>query len=160
MASCTSTSGLSWKLDGRLGDSPIVGAGMYCDNSIGCAGSTGRGESVIQVGGALSVVHLMDKGLTPTEACVALLKKLVDMTKLKRLKDDQGRPKFDVTMYALRKDGAYGAATIHQGAARTGSGVPVMLTTHPTAEGSFRRALAAILASRTVSPRHAVMRIL
>ncbi len=118
MASCTSTSGLSWKLDGRLGDSPIVGAGMYCDQSIGCAGSTGRGESVIQVGGALSVVHCMDRGMSPTEACIAVLKKLVDMTKIKRLKDEQGRPKFDVTMYALRKDGAYGAATIHKGAGK------------------------------------------
>lgn len=115
MASCTSTSGLSWKLPGRLGDSPIVGAGMYCDNSIGAAGSTGRGESVIQVGGALSVVHAMDKGLSPTEACLAVLKKIVDMTKIGRLKDERGRPKFDVTMYALRKDGAYGSATIHEG---------------------------------------------
>jgi hypothetical protein len=60
----------------------------------------------------------MDRGMSPTEACVAVLKKIVDMTKLKRLLDDKGRPKFDVTMYALRKDGAYGAATIHQGAGK------------------------------------------
>jgi N4-(beta-N-acetylglucosaminyl)-L-asparaginase len=115
MASCTSTSGLSWKLSGRLGDSPIVGAGMYCDNDIGCAGSTGRGESVIQVCGAVSVVHHMDRGLSPTEACLAVLRQIADKTKIKRLLDDKGRPKFDVTMYALRKDGAYGAATLWQG---------------------------------------------
>jgi N4-(beta-N-acetylglucosaminyl)-L-asparaginase len=118
MAACTSTSGLSWKLPGRLGDSPIVGAGMYCDNDIGSAGSTGRGESVIQVCGSFSVVQHMAAGLTPTEACLALLKTIVDKTKEKRLLDDKGRPKFDVTMYALRKDGAYGSASIHQGAGK------------------------------------------
>lgn len=118
MGACTSTSGLSWKLPGRLGDSPIVGAGMYCDNAIGSAGATGRGESVIQVCGAFSAVQYMEAGLTPTEACLAVLKKIVDKTKIKRLLDAEGRPLFDVTMYALRKDGAYGSASIHEGAGK------------------------------------------
>lgn len=115
VAACTSTSGLSWKLPGRLGDSPIVGAGMYCDNAVGSAGATGRGESVIQVCGAFAAVRHMEAGLTPTEACLAVLKKIADCTKEKRLLDGRGRPAFDVTMYAVRKDGAYGSAVLHEG---------------------------------------------
>jgi N4-(beta-N-acetylglucosaminyl)-L-asparaginase len=115
MGSATSTSGLSWKLPGRLGDSPIVGAGMYCDNDVGAAGATGRGESVIQVCGSFSAVRHMADGKTPTEACLAVLKQIADKTKEARLLDDQGRPIFDVTMYALRKDGAYGSASMWQG---------------------------------------------
>ncbi|MBL9032242.1 MAG: N(4)-(beta-N-acetylglucosaminyl)-L-asparaginase [Phycisphaerae bacterium] len=115
LAACTSTSGLSWKLPGRLGDSPIVGAGMYCDNAIGSAGATGRGEAVIQVCGAFSVVEHMDRGLSPTEACLAVLKRMADRTREKRLLDDKGRPNFNVTMYALRKDGAYGSASLWKG---------------------------------------------
>jgi N4-(beta-N-acetylglucosaminyl)-L-asparaginase len=115
MAACTSTSGLSWKIAGRLGDSPIVGAGMYCDNGIGSAGSTGRGESVIQVCGAFSVVQHMEAGLSPTEACLAVCKAIAERTREKRLLDESGRPKFDVTMYALRKDGAFGGASLWGG---------------------------------------------
>lgn len=119
VAACTSTSGLSWKLPGRLGDSPIVGAGMYCDNAVGSAGATGRGESVIQVCGAFSAVQHMAAGLSPTEACLAVLKKIADTTREKRLLDARGRPVFDVTMYAVRKDGAYGSAVLHGGPNRT-----------------------------------------
>jgi N4-(beta-N-acetylglucosaminyl)-L-asparaginase len=115
MGACTSTSGLSWKLPGRLGDSPIVGAGMYCDNEIGSAGATGRGESVIQVCGSFSVVQHMAAGKSPTEACLAVLQKIADKTKEKRLLDEKGQPKFNVTFYALRKDGAYGSACMLPG---------------------------------------------
>jgi len=115
MGACTSTSGLSWKLPGRLGDSPIVGAGMYCDNDIGSAGATGRGESVIQVCGSFSVVQHMAAGKSPTEACLAVLQKIADKTKEKRLLDEKGQPKFNVTFYALRKDGAYGSACMLPG---------------------------------------------
>ncbi len=115
IAACTSTSGLSWKLPGRLGDSPIVGAGMYCDNEIGSAGATGRGEAVIQICGSFYIVQQMERGLTPTEACLAAAKKIVDKTKEKRLRDAQGRPNFNVSFYAVRKDGAYGSAAIKQG---------------------------------------------
>jgi N4-(beta-N-acetylglucosaminyl)-L-asparaginase len=116
LAAVTSTSGLSWKLSGRLGDSPIVGAGMYCDNAIGSAGATGRGEAVTQVCGSFSVVEHMDRGLAPTDACLAVLKRIADRTREKRLLNARGRPNFNVTMYAVRKDGAYGAATIWSGA--------------------------------------------
>lgn len=116
LVACTSTSGLSWKLPGRLGDSPIVGAGMYCDNAIGSAGATGRGEAVIQVCGAFAIVEQMDRGLSPREACLAVLKRIADRTREKRLLDERGRPAFNVTMYAARKDGAYGSASMWKGA--------------------------------------------
>lgn len=119
VAACTTTSGLSWKIPGRLGDSPIVGAGMYCDNAVGSAGATGRGEAVIQVCGAFSIVQHMESGLTPTEACLAVLKRMADRTREKRLLDDQGRPNYNVAFYAVRKDGAYGSAAMWKGASFT-----------------------------------------
>ncbi|MEM9065623.1 MAG: N(4)-(beta-N-acetylglucosaminyl)-L-asparaginase [Planctomycetota bacterium] len=110
VASCTTTSGLSWKIPGRVGDSPIVGAGMFCDNEVGAAGGTGRGEAVIQNCGAFSIVREMENGATPTEACLTVLKRIADRTKQKRLLDDKGRPNFNVVFYAVRKDGAFGSA--------------------------------------------------
>ena len=112
IASCTSTSGLSWKIPGRVGDSPIIGAGNYCDNAIGAAGSTGRGESNIANLSAFLIVDLMGRGLTPTQACLKAAKRVVDNTKEKRLRGPDGRVNFDLKFYALRKDGAYGAATL------------------------------------------------
>lgn len=112
LAAVTSTSGLSWKIPGRLGDSPIVGAGMYCDNAIGSAGATGRGEAVIQVCGAFSIVQHMEAGKSPAEACLAVLKRIADRTREKRLLDAKGRPDFSVRVYAVRKDGAYGSASL------------------------------------------------
>lgn len=129
VAACTSTSGLSWKLPGRVGDSPIVGAGMYCDNAVGSAGATGRGEAVIQVCGAFSIVQHMESGKTPTEACLAVAKRIADHTREKRLLDEKGRPNFNVTLYALRKDGAYGSASIWKGSkfvAGDGAGTRVL----------------------------------
>lgn len=113
--SCTSTSGLSYKIAGRAGDSPILGAGLYTDNGIGSAGATGRGEAVMQVCGAHSIVSAMEDGLTPTGACLKVLKKIADRTREKRLLAADGRPNFNVTFYAIRKDGVTGAASMHQG---------------------------------------------
>jgi len=115
LGATTSTSGLSWKIPGRVGDSPIIGAGMYVANDIGAAGSTGRGESIIQNCGAFAVVQLMAAGQSPTEACLNVLKRIADRTLEKRHRDEQGRPKFNVTMYALRKDGAFGSACLWKG---------------------------------------------
>ncbi|MCI0629821.1 MAG: isoaspartyl peptidase/L-asparaginase, partial [Phycisphaerales bacterium] len=112
MSACTSTSGLSWKLAGRVGDSPIIGAGMFCDNEVGSAGATGRGEAVIQSCGAFQVVQHMGNGVEPTEACLRVLQWIADHTKQSFLLDEEGRPNFGVTFYALRKDGAYGSATM------------------------------------------------
>ena len=115
LSACTSTSGLSWKLAGRVGDSPIIGAGMFCDNGVGSAGATGRGEAVIQSCGAFQIVQHMAAGLTPTEACLKTLQWIADHTRQKYLLDDKGRPNFEVVMYALRKDGAYGSACFRPG---------------------------------------------
>lgn len=110
LGATTTTSGLSYKIPGRVGDSPIIGAGMYVDNEIGAAGATGRGEAVIQSCGAFLAVRFMEQGMTPTEACLAVLRHIDSRTKRKDLRDAQGRPNFNVVMYAVRKDGAYGGA--------------------------------------------------
>jgi N4-(beta-N-acetylglucosaminyl)-L-asparaginase len=105
MSSVTTTSGRSWKVPGRVGDSPIVGAGQYCDNSVGAAGSTGRGEANIKVCGAFLIVEFMRQGLTPEQACLRTIDRVVAMTE-RRLLDSNGRPLFDLEFYALAKTGA------------------------------------------------------
>lgn len=114
LAGCTSTSGLSWKIPGRVGDSPLIGAGCYTDNDVGSAGATGRGEACIQISGARFIVARMAMGDTPAEACMAALKMVVDKTTAPRLLGRKARPAFSLTFYALRKDGLYGSATMHQ----------------------------------------------
>lgn len=115
LAGVTTTSGLAWKLPGRVGDSPIIGAGLYTDNDIGSAGATGRGEAVIQVCGAHSIVERMGAGDHPTDACLMVCKRIADRTRLKRLQRPDGRPNFNVVLYAVRKDGAYGSACLWAG---------------------------------------------
>jgi N4-(beta-N-acetylglucosaminyl)-L-asparaginase len=108
----TTTSGLSMKIPGRVGDSPIIGAGMFVDNAVGAAGATGRGEAAIQNCCSFDVVQHMGRGMTPTEACLAVLRKVAQNTRERRLLDAEGKPNFDLTLYALRKDGAYGSANM------------------------------------------------
>ena len=115
LAGTTTTSGLSWKLPGRVGDSPIIGAGLYTDNEIGSAGATGRGEAVIQICGSHTVVQRMEAGDSPSDACIYALKKIADRTRTKRLLTSKGKPAFNVIFYALRKDGAYGSAAMWEG---------------------------------------------
>lgn len=115
VSAVTTTSGLSWKIPGRIGDSPIIGAGMYVDNNVGAAGATGRGEAVIVNCGGFAMVELMRQGMTPSQACLAVAKRIADNTREKRLLDAKGRPNFNVSLYALRKDGAYAGACIHPG---------------------------------------------
>lgn len=114
LGSVTTTSGLSWKIPGRAGDSPIVGAGQYCDNEVGAAGSTGRGEANIKTCGAFLVVEMMRRGMSPEEACLEALRRAVAMTE-DRLLDERGRPRYDLEFYALAKDGRYGGATMYRG---------------------------------------------
>lgn len=116
LASCTTTSGLSWKIPGRVGDSPIIGAGNYCDNDVGAAGSTGRGESNIITLASYEIVSQMERGQTPTQACLAALKRIDQRTKEHRLRGPDGRLRFGLTFYALRKDGAFGSASLYPGA--------------------------------------------
>ena len=109
VASVTTTSGLSWKVPGRVGDSPIVGAGQYCDNEVGAAGSTGRGEANIKVCGAFLTVEHMRRGMRPTDACLETLRRAVGITE-PRLLDAAGRPRYGLTFYAVNKKGEFGAA--------------------------------------------------
>lgn len=111
ISSVTTTSGLAWKIPGRAGDSPIIGAGQYTDNEIGAAGSTGRGESNIMVCGGFLTVEHMRRGMKPTDAAMETLKRVMAMTP-PRLIDEQGRPKFGLTYYAVNKRGEYGAASL------------------------------------------------
>jgi N4-(beta-N-acetylglucosaminyl)-L-asparaginase len=109
---CTSTSGLFFKLPGRVGDSPLVGAGLYCDPDVGSAGGTGHGESNIVAAGAHTVVEFMRAGKSPEAACLATLERVVRNTRLDYLRDDKGRPKNNLALYALNRAGEVGAAAL------------------------------------------------
>ena len=116
VAGVTTTSGLSWKLSGRVGDSPIIGAGLYVDNDIGAAGSTGRGEANLQTCASFRIVDFMGRGMTPEQACLKVGEVIVAKTKLvPRLCDDRGLPKFGLNFYALNKKGEFGAACLYEG---------------------------------------------
>ncbi|MGI8401925.1 MAG: N(4)-(beta-N-acetylglucosaminyl)-L-asparaginase [Gemmatimonadaceae bacterium] len=114
MSSVTTTSGLAWKLPGRGGDSPIIGAGQYCDNTVGAAGSTGRGEANIKACGAFLIIRFMRRGLSPDEACMRTIDRVIALTE-RRLLNAQGRPLFDLQFYALAKDGRFGSAAAYEG---------------------------------------------
>jgi N4-(beta-N-acetylglucosaminyl)-L-asparaginase len=114
IASVTTTSGLSWKIPGRVGDSPIIGAGQYCDNDVGAAGSTGRGEANIKVCGAFLAVEFMRQGMTPEQALMKTMERVIAMTE-KRLLNDKGRPYFQLQFYAVNKAGDYAGACAYEG---------------------------------------------
>jgi N4-(beta-N-acetylglucosaminyl)-L-asparaginase len=115
LASVTTTSGMAWKVPGRIGDSPIVGAGQYCDNRVGAAGSTGRGEANIKACSSFLIVELMRQGVAPQAACLQALERVVALTEA-RLLDERGWPRFDLEFYAVAKDGRFGGATMYSGA--------------------------------------------
>ena len=104
----TTTSGLAWKIPGRVGDSPLIGCGLYVDNDTGAAGSTGRGEEVIYINGARTVVEYMRRSVSPEQACLDALKLIAARygNDLQKLKD------IDVNFYALNKKGEYAGAAI------------------------------------------------
>jgi N4-(beta-N-acetylglucosaminyl)-L-asparaginase len=108
----TTTSGLSWKIPGRVGDSPIIGAGLFVDQEVGGAGSTGRGEENIRIAGAHTIVENMRHGMTPKEAILDALKRVA-----RNYDNDPVRlAPFDIHFYALRKDGEYASGTLWSGA--------------------------------------------
>lgn len=111
----TTTSGLFFKVPGRVGDSPIIGAGLYVDNDVGACGSTGRGEAVIKTCGSHTVVENMRRGMSPTDACLDALRRIATWTVEPRLRDAQGRPNFNVNFYAVNKAGEFGGAAIWSG---------------------------------------------
>ncbi|MCX6561722.1 MAG: N(4)-(beta-N-acetylglucosaminyl)-L-asparaginase [Candidatus Aminicenantes bacterium] len=107
----TTTSGLSWKRPGRVGDSPIIGAGLYIDNTIGGAGSTGFGEVNILNLSSFQIVQFMGQGMSPEQACLKQLERVADKARLHpRLHGSDGRPNFGMSYYALNKKGEFGAA--------------------------------------------------
>lgn len=112
LGGCTTTSGLAFKIPGRVGDSPLLGCGNYCDNDFGVAGSTGRGEAVILSNGAAFIVHRMAEGDSATDACLAACRRIARMTKSPRLLDEEGRPDFQVKFYAIDKAGNPGSAAL------------------------------------------------
>jgi N4-(beta-N-acetylglucosaminyl)-L-asparaginase len=116
LSGVTTTSGLFYKIPGRVGDSPIIGAGVYTDNDVGSAGSTGRGEANIKICGGHTVVENMRRGMAPTDACIDACKRIVRWTVEKRLLTPDGKPNFNVNFYAVNKKGEYGSAGIWGGA--------------------------------------------
>ncbi|MHC4909940.1 MAG: N(4)-(beta-N-acetylglucosaminyl)-L-asparaginase [Planctomycetota bacterium] len=112
LGACTSTAGKSYKIPGRVGDTPIIGAGLFVDNAVGSAGAIGLGEHVIQAAGAFQAVRNMAEGDDPAQACKRVLRWIADHTTIPRLLNDAGQPAFGVVLYALRRDGACGGASI------------------------------------------------
>ncbi len=110
ISSITTTAGLAFKIPGRVGDSAIIGAGQYADNDVGASGSTGLGELNMMVCGGFQVVDSMRKGMAPTDACLATLRRVLAMTPPRWLKPN-GEPNYDLQYYAVNKKGEYGAAS-------------------------------------------------
>jgi len=123
MSAAVSTSGLAWKIPGRLGDSPIVGAGIYLDRDVGGAGVTGNGEENIKIAGSHTVVEAMRRGMEPKEAAMEALKRLValyknDMTRLRYI---------NLVFHVLRRDGAYAGVALW---GQTSSGKQLQIAVH------------------------------
>ena len=111
MSGCTTTSGLAWKIPGRLGDSPIIGAGCYTDQDIGSAGAIGNGEENIKVAGAHTIVENMRRGMSPLDAGMDAIKRIV-----RNYNNDHERLHYmDMVYYILRKDGAYAGVSLWEG---------------------------------------------
>ena len=107
MAAACTTSGLAFKLPGRVGDSPLVGHGLYCDESVGAAAATGVGEEIIRVCGSYQVVEYMRQGVEPDEA----IRRVLARVRARKGYD----PEHDVGFVALRNDGAVGFASLLPG---------------------------------------------
>jgi N4-(beta-N-acetylglucosaminyl)-L-asparaginase len=131
MSGVTTTSGLSWKIPGRVGDSPIIGAGLYVDQDVGAAGSTGRGEENIRVAGAHTVVENIRHGMSPKEAVLDTLKRVARNYNNDRAKLDQ----FDLRFYALRKDGEYAGGSLWNGPLRRGTVAPAQFAVNENGKG-------------------------
>ena len=110
LGSVTTTSGLFFKIPGRVADTSVVGAGLYADNDVGAAGSTGRGEANLKNLSSYLIVERIRAGDTPEEACLFACRRIAENTTVPRLLNDRGEPNFNVRFYAVRKDGAFGGA--------------------------------------------------
>jgi len=112
----TTTSGLPWKIPGRVGDSPILGAGLYVDNEVGAAGSTGRGEANLYNLCSFLIIENIRKGMHPKDAGMEALRRIKSNTREKRLLDAKGNPSFDVKFYILNAKGEYAGVAMFEGA--------------------------------------------
>ena len=108
----TTTSGLAWKIPGRVGDSPILGAGLYVDGEVGAAGSTGRGEANIYSLASFLIVEEMRRGLHPKDAGMAALKR-IQATTVARLLNKRGEPTFNINFYILNRKGEYAGVAMY-----------------------------------------------
>ena len=116
----TTTSGLSWKIPGRVGDSPIIGAGLYCDNEVGSAGATGRGEAAILANASSMCVELMRAGASPSEAGLEVMARVTRQAKRASswqpsLVDEGGDPAFSLKLYVLSRTGEYAGVVLRGG---------------------------------------------
>jgi N4-(beta-N-acetylglucosaminyl)-L-asparaginase len=108
ISATTTTSGLAWKIPGRVGDSPIIGAGCFVDNEVGAAGSTGKGEENIKICGGHTIVEMMRLGKSPQDACLEALARIAHNYN----NDKKKLATFHIFFYALNKDGVHGAASL------------------------------------------------
>jgi N4-(beta-N-acetylglucosaminyl)-L-asparaginase len=109
----TTTSGLAWKIPGRAGDSPILGAGQYVDNDVGAAGSTGRGEANLYNLTTFLIVENMRSGMSPKDAGMAALRRIRANTIEPRLLNESGLPNFDIRFFILNKQGDYAGVALY-----------------------------------------------
>ena len=110
----TTTSGLAWKIPGRTGDSPILGAGLYVDNEVGAAGSTGRGEANLYNLSSFLIVESMRRGMSPKDAGMEALKRIRANTIESRLLNSKGNPNFNIRFFVLNKQGDYAGVAMYR----------------------------------------------
>ncbi len=113
IAGVTTTSGLAWKIPGRVGDSPILGAGLYVDGEVGAAGSTGRGEANLYSLSSYLIVEGLRRGLHPKDAGMEAVKRIKENTVEKRLLNERGLPDFYVSFYILDRRGRYAGVDLY-----------------------------------------------
>jgi len=111
----TTTSGLAWKIPGRVGDSPILGAGLYVDGDVGAAGSTGRGEANLYNLSSYLIVENLRRGMAPKDAGMEALKRIRANTVEKRLRDPEGRPAFGISFYIVNAKGEHAGVSMWSG---------------------------------------------
>ena len=132
----TTTSGLAWKIPGRVGDSPILGAGLYVDGDVGAAGSTGRGEANLYNLCSFFIVEEMRRGAHPKDAGMAALKRVTKNTIEKRLLNSKGQPAFGLNFYIVNAAGEHAGVSMYAStyAVCTDKG-PQTLDTEPLFQG-------------------------
>jgi len=118
-AGVTTTSGLAWKIPGRVGDSPLLGAGLYVDGDVGAAGSTGRGEANVYGLCSFVIVENMRRGMAPKDAGMDALRRIKAATIERRLLNSRGEPNFNVNFYVVNIKGEYAGVALYGAATAT-----------------------------------------